>query len=540
MILIVTGWGHYNRATAAAVAVRYCQRQRDNYKIFAKSKEELPKFLLNLSADSVEMDNCEKIFVLGIDVPQDDEGQVMLTEALSRLPDRLRPTYICDNAFGYARCSQANAYSSLMTVVPAHGDLTKSLAEYFDMAEEAANLVALSKQISSAHGGLPAPAVQDICTAIEAANFHHRNFYDDEPYIRIVEMLARDESLANDMKLGNAYDQYLRLGPFEIRGKGERVRRLKESIQLFAAAEGNVLILGPNGCGKELVAQNLHCLSDRFRQPFIVFNCACASPGTIISQLFGHMKGSFTGAVEDSPGLFRKAKGGTLFLDEIGELPLEIQGMLLRVLSSKKAAPLGGEGEEYDVDIRLVAATNRNLPMMVRNGEFREDLFHRLNVLTLQVPALKDHKEDIKDIAGSYMYKFKSYAQLSKEEIAALQDYDYPGNIRELLAILDRAYALKTHDYAALIREQREMLQDCYGDGRDDAKTAAPVPVLTPPDATPRAKILTLDQVISAHVKSAFASCGKNLSKTARVLDCSINTARKWLYYGGTSGKEKK
>ena len=226
---------------------------------------------------------------------------------------------------------------------------------------------------------------------------------------------------------------------------------------------------------------------------------------------FGHEKGAFTGAEKREQGLFELANGGTLFLDEIGELPLEAQGLLLRVLEEGRFMRVGGT-EEIEVDVRLITATNRNLPARVREGKFREDLFMRLNVIQLRIPPLREHKEDVRAIADNWWFnKFRKH--LTDEQAAALMDYDYPGNVRELLNVLERAVVFKTEDFAKLMVEHRQMnagLQDEVSDS----------PAAAPDE---------LDMAIRQHVRRVYAKYGENVSKAAAALKITRNTLRKYL-----------
>ena len=229
------------------------------------------------------------------------------------------------------------------------------------------------------------------------------------------------------------------------------------------------------------------------------------------SRFFGHEKGAFTGADKREAGLFELANGGTLFLDEIGELPLEAQGLLLRVLEEGRFMRVGGT-EEIEVDVRLITATNRNLPRMVREGKFREDLFMRLNVIQLRIPPLREHKEDVRAIADNWWFnKFRKH--LTDEQAAALMDYDYPGNVRELLNVLERAVVFKTEDFAKLMVEHRQMNAGLQDEGSDGPSAA--------PDE--------LDVAISQHVRRVYAKYGENVSKAAAALKITRNTLRKYL-----------
>ncbi|MEM5481775.1 sigma 54-interacting transcriptional regulator [Pseudoalteromonas fuliginea] len=225
-------------------------------------------------------------------------------------------------------------------------------------------------------------------------------------------------------------------------GQSHIFQTMLDQIKLVSETDSTVLILGENGTGKELVARNLYRLSKRSEQAFIKVNCAAFTPSLLESELFGHEKGAFTGANERRKGRFELADKGTLFLDEIAELPLEAQSKLLRVLQEQEFERVGGSNT-LKVNIRVIAATNRNLWEMVQKGTFRIDLYYRLNVFPIKVPALKDRKEDIPYLCANLIAQLnkrlgKNLKGLSKKAITQLQAYDWPGNIRELQNVLER------------------------------------------------------------------------------------------------------
>ncbi len=214
------------------------------------------------------------------------------------------------------------------------------------------------------------------------------------------------------------------------------------SLTLRAApSPWTVLIHGETGTGKELVARLLHLLSPRKDRPFVPLNCAAVPDGLFESELFGHEKGAFTGAANRRRGLFEQADQGTLFLDEVGELPLTVQAKLLRVLQEKTFSRVGGE-QPVPVDVRIVAATNRDLKQMAADGRFREDLYFRLNVLTIAIPPLRQRKEDIPALIHFLLTKYQSAVHLDDQALHELMKYHYPGNIRELEHILQRTITL--------------------------------------------------------------------------------------------------
>lgn len=246
----------------------------------------------------------------------------------------------------------------------------------------------------------------------------------------------------------------------EMIGQGSAMSKAKRLIEQVAATDATVLVLGETGVGKELFARAIHNLSSRKERPLVKVNCA-ALPSTLIeSELFGHEKGAFTGAIEQRTGRFELADEGTIFLDEIGELSLELQAKLLRVLQEGEFERLGS-GTTIKVDIRVVAATNRDLSKMVLTGDFRDDLYYRLNVFPVMVPPLRDRKEDIPQLVTHFVHKFASKLGKKIDSIpehvqASLQGYDWPGNIRELENVIERAVIL-TNDSTLHVDEALEI-----------------------------------------------------------------------------------
>ena len=244
--------------------------------------------------------------------------------------------------------------------------------------------------------------------------------------------------LQNAVKNGEQYHTFVAKSPI--------ILDLIHVIDEVAKTNSSVLIMGESGVGKELFAEQLHLKSNRNGKPFVRVNCAALSPALLESELFGHVKGAFTDAVSNQKGRFEMADKGTLFLDEIGELPLNLQSKLLRVIQTKQFEKVGSS-ETISVDVRIIAATNRDLEAMVKNGTFRSDLYYRLNVLPLNVPPLRQRKEDIEPLANFFLNKFsaetkKNFEGFSKASMEALYDYYWPGNIRELENTVERACVL--------------------------------------------------------------------------------------------------
>jgi two-component system, NtrC family, response regulator PilR len=230
-------------------------------------------------------------------------------------------------------------------------------------------------------------------------------------------------------------------------GSSPVIEKLKATIRTVAPTASTVLIYGESGTGKELVARAMHSCSTRASEPFVSINCG-AFPETLLeSELFGYVKGAFTGASQNKRGLFEVASGGTIFLDEIGEMSVSMQVKLLRVLQERTIRPVGGT-QETPVDVRVIAATNRDLREMVANGTFREDLYYRVSVIPIQVPALRERREDVELLANHFLKKYSTAAQKSILRIAqasldALKAFEWPGNVRQLENTIERAVAME-------------------------------------------------------------------------------------------------
>src|SRR5262250_2094610 len=240
----------------------------------------------------------------------------------------------------------------------------------------------------------------------------------------------------------------------ELVGGSVAMQRVKEIIGKVAVTDSPALIEGESGTGKELVAAAIHRLSARAKRPFLPVNCS-AIPGDLLeSEFFGHVRGAFTGAASDALGLFRGANEGTIFLDEIAELPPALQVKLLRVLQEMQVRPVGST-RAYPVDVRVIAATNRNLEKAMTEGEFRQDLFYRLNVIRITLPPLRERREDIPGLVNHFLRRFnrrfrRDVRGITPEALDALAAYEFPGNVRELENLLERAFAMGAREQITL------------------------------------------------------------------------------------------
>jgi DNA-binding NtrC family response regulator len=303
-------------------------------------------------------------------------------------------------------------------------------------------------------------------------------------------------------------------------GGSAPMRELYGLLQAVAPSPATVLIRGESGSGKEVVARTLHALSGR-RGPLVVFDASVTDPEMVRNDLFGHVKGAFTGASGSRDGAFRRAHGGTLFIDEIGELPLELQPRLLRALENREVVPVGSD-EPIKVDVRVLAATHRNLDEMVRDGAFRGDLFFRLSVITVPVPSLRAVREDIPRLAQHFVEQLGLRRGLSQAALDALCAYDWPGNVRELRNVLERAAVLcadgeigPTH----LLLAPREVPAGQREVG-NEARAAA-----DPPSR--------LREVERRMIVEALERNGQNKSAAARELGLSLSTLkRRIVQYG--------
>ena len=291
-------------------------------------------------------------------------------------------------------------------------------------------------------------------------------------------------------------------------GESSAMNHLREQVALAAPTNGRVLILGENGTGKELVARMIHQTSRRKSGPFVEVNCAAIPEELIESELFGHMRGAFTGAVADKPGRFEQANGGTIFLDEIADMSLKTQAKVLRVLQEQVMERVGGT-QRIKVDVRVLAATNKDLPAEIRAGRFREDLYFRLNVIPIFVPALRDRQQDIPLLAEHFMALLAAEygrrpKRLAPEGAARLQQYSWPGNVRELRNVIERLIIMVGGDTITA--------QDLGFLGRDGVPEAPAQQGPVQPLSEAR------DKFEKEYILQTLAAQQGNMSRTAEVL----------------------
>ena len=485
--LILTGWKYTDYAVAAALALRHY----GTADILGMSRRRLPEFLEAVSGYS-------EIAILGVSLSGDAER---LAKVLLRLRDA-KVNVLWISGLEFPEWVGEEIRANLDSHVSPSGSVSVAVAERFGLAHSEVSAY-LDDRTSLG---------KKYVEFMEAAEYCYRNYQDEQAYPRVIRHIAAEDAEAKwSESERRMIEHFRRYGHRELIGKSDAILKLQDSINRIAPHEhARVLILGESGTGKETVAQQIHFKSARKEEPFMVFNCASVTPNLLESRFLGYEKGAFTGANEAKVGLFEAANGGTLFLDEIGELPLEAQGILLRVLEEGRFQRLGENAREVEVDVRVIAATNRDLPAMVRDGKFRGDLYHRLCVVQLRVPPLREHKEDIPLIAYAFRDRNGMGGWLSPAQAEALQAYDFPGNVRELNNLLERAHVLDITDYGELLREHKEL-------------NAALLPQQDTevPDS--------LEEAMRLHVKRVCEKYSPNITKAAEALGVSRNTVRKYL-----------
>ncbi|MEX0747252.1 MAG: sigma 54-interacting transcriptional regulator [Rhodothermales bacterium] len=293
----------------------------------------------------------------------------------------------------------------------------------------------------------------------------------------------------------------------EIIGQSRTMQDVFDTVSRVVDSDATILIEGESGTGKELVARAIHYNGERKERPFVALFCGSLPETLLESELFGHKRGSFTGAVSDKPGLFEMAHGGTVFLDEVGDLTARIQTSLLRVLQEGEVKRIG-ENHIRTVDVRILSATNRSLKGLIKDGDFREDLFYRLNTISITMPPLRRRKSDIPLLAHHFLDKYarkKTIKGFSQEALDALQEYSWPGNVRELENTVERAVVLARGD--VIMKEDLRLPDE---EGRDPFEPGT-----------------TMKEAERLIVERTLDACDRNISEAARMLGVS----RRWLHY---------
>lgn len=299
------------------------------------------------------------------------------------------------------------------------------------------------------------------------------------------------------------------------------MRELWQMIQTVAPSEATILISGESGTGKELVAVSTHAASHRRNGPFLAINCGAFTETLLASELFGHVKGAFTGASQNHAGIFQQAKGGTIFLDEVGEMPLSMQVKLLRVIQEREVLPVGGKNP-IPLDCRIIAATNRDLGSEVEKGNFRADLYYRLNVVNLLVPPLRERPEDIVELSRHFAFEFakrncKNFSGISDQALKALASYEWPGNVRELQNVIERAIILMPAEHIDLRELPDRVKTNCASANNPVLQENNNAQLRT--DAMP-----TLEEVKKRVIRETLERCGNNKTEAARILGITRKT----------------
>ena len=319
----------------------------------------------------------------------------------------------------------------------------------------------------------------------------------------------------------------------DIIGESRGMLEVFSLISRVAPSKANVLVMGESGTGKELVAMAIHRLSHRSGQPFVVVNCSAIPENLLESEMFGHVKGSFTGAVANKPGLVEAAHQGTLFLDEVGEIPMSIQAKLLRFLQDRQFRRVG-DNEDRRVDVRVIAATNRNLEKEMEEGAFREDLYYRLNVIRLTLPPLREREEDIPLLLDHFLERFsaeqgKTISKVSSLAMRVLCNYHYPGNVRELENVIERCVTLEQSDQLTAEHLPPKLVESA------ESQDAAGGPEIPPGGIDLNQATENLEREL---ISKALTMSGGNRSRAARLLGITLRSMRYRLMKLGIESEE--
>jgi DNA-binding NtrC family response regulator len=319
-------------------------------------------------------------------------------------------------------------------------------------------------------------------------------------------------------------------------GTSAAIQEIREFIARVGPTDETVAVSGETGTGKEVIARHIHLASERRDGPFVALNAACVSENLFESELFGHVKGAFTGAIVDRAGLFRNADKGTLFLDEVAELPIELQAKLLRALEVRQIRPVGSS-REIPVDVRIVAATNRDLWSEVQHGRFREDLYFRLQVFPIVIAPLRDRRSDVVPLAEHLLGRLGSAAVLTPDAKDVLEHYHWPGNVRELLNVLRRAALFADGDSMNGDLLRRMIAASVFA--RSERERVSFVPEATPPPGgTSPGGTSKLADVERAHIESVLRQMRGNVTHAATALGIDRRTLQRKLKSYGITGTE--
>jgi DNA-binding NtrC family response regulator len=367
-------------------------------------------------------------------------------------------------------------------------------------------------------------AYGSVDTAVEAMKRGAYDFVTKPLNLDKVEMLIARALASRKMEQENRTLQQQideRYGLENIIGESSALREVLDTIRQVAPSSANVLIEGESGTGKELAAQAIHNLSRRNKAKFVTVHCAALSPQLLESELFGHERGAFTGAHERRIGRFEQANGGTIFLDEIGEIDASTQVKLLRVISEERAFERVGGNQTLRADVRLIAATNKNLEKLVAEGKFRDDLYFRLNVVHITMPPLRDRKEDIPLLVGSFLRHFcklneKPLLEVTADAMNALLTYSWPGNVRELRTAIEHG--------VVMARGSKLTLRDLPPNVRAATGSALPGGITPSKAFGEKSSALDLHETEKRLIMQALATTNGNITKAAQKLGISRRT----------------
>lgn len=536
MNAFVITYNELDGACAAAVVMRY----RKDAHIRISSAFRIDETLEEIGSRLVDSDGEVHICGVGIYC----ELQTVIAALRDLKKQGVKCTWYCGR--GYLNQVKTKLAKVCDTVfVDSAGTNTAAVVNHLKLQKDGrARLLIKVARESRRPGDGDVQNLRDLAYAKMARYF---KLYDLEAYPAAVRKLAGvSEITAGD----EAEIEHYREVRFRhsLQGRSGAIKKLRKRIAAVAKhGFATVLILGPSGVGKERVARLLYEESPRHGKPFVAVNCANFNTDSDLadSALFGHRKGAFTGATHDNPGIFEQADGGTLFLDEIGELPLSVQGKLLRALQEGTIDPIGRSGASIKVDVRVIAATNRQPHLQIREGKFREDLFYRLNIIRLDVPPLRERMEDIPLIATSVRDSLNekynvSSLSLDEKQIRDLMSYDWPGNVRQLQAILERSVVFGESRLDRLIEEEREfhdqtpISETDHGTSFDSARenyySGEHLPEILLPEEIDEAvapeQLVSLRELERIYVRRAVRICGGNKTRTAKALGISLNTLK--------------
>lgn len=434
---------------------------------------------------------------------------------------------------GYKVRLAADASEAIETLKSA--DIGLMLTDLRMPGMDGLQLMKAARKISPETQIIMLTAYGSVGTAVEAmkqgaCDFLEKPFNLDVVESRVRHALASARLRAENVMLRERLQK--KFGFENILGNSAPMKRVFETIRQVAPTKATVLILGESGTGKELIANAIHNISPRKDKPFIAVHCAALSRSLLESELFGHEKGAFTGAVASKPGRFERADGGTLFLDEVSEIDRDIQVKLLRFLEEWEFERVGGI-KTIKVDVRLVTATNRDLGEQVNAGRFREDLYYRFNVVSINIPPLRERKEDIPIMARAFLAEFslenkKNITFISPDALDALVAYDWPGNVRELRNVLESLVVLcpvETIELAQLPRNIRDAYKEkeVVVSSQEVGETPAGPKILLPAGTS-------LQDAEKLLIQETLRNNENNITKTARILNISRRTLHRKLH----------